>query len=70
MGNIVADVQGCATIRIEDQLVKLIGPQSIIGRSIVIASGADDLGKGGHELSLTNGNCGPSAAYGVVGITH
>ena len=70
LGNIEADSQGVARVRIEDRLVKLIGPQSIIGRSIVIASGEDDLGKGGHELSLTTGNSGPAAAWGVVGITH
>ena len=70
LGNIEADSQGVARVRIEDRLGKLIGPQSIIGRSIVIASGEDDLGKGGHELSLTTGNSGPAAAWGVVGITH
>ena len=44
-------------------------PQSIIGRSMVICTRADDLGKGGHELSLIDGNAGPAVAVAVVGIT-
>jgi Cu-Zn family superoxide dismutase len=55
-------------VNIEDRLVKLIGPHSIIGRSIVIKSGEDDLGRGGHEYSLSTGNSGQRIAGGVVGI--
>ena len=46
----------------------MIGPHSIIGRSILIKSGEDDLGRGGHELSLSTGNSGSRIAGGVVGI--
>jgi Cu-Zn family superoxide dismutase len=49
--------------------VKLIGPHSIIGRSIVITANEDDLGRGGHELSLSTGNSGPRIAGGVIGIS-
>jgi len=48
--------------------VKLIGPHSIIGRSIIIKSDADDLGRGGNEYSLSTGNSGKRIAGGVVGI--
>jgi len=68
LGNIEANADGKATIHIEDKLVKLIGPQSIIGRSIAVHANEDDLGKGGAEQSLVNGNAGPAIAYGVVGI--
>jgi Cu-Zn family superoxide dismutase len=54
---------------LEDRLVKLIGPHSIIGRSIVIKSNEDDLGRGGHEYSLSTGNSGQRVAGGVVGIS-
>jgi superoxide dismutase, Cu-Zn family len=49
-------------------VVKLIGPHSIIGRSILIKSNEDDLGRGGHEYSLSTGNSGQRVAGGVVGI--
>mmetsp|Transcript_9598 Transcript_9598/g.11948 ORF Transcript_9598/g.11948 Transcript_9598/m.11948 type:complete len:155 (+) Transcript_9598:141-605(+) len=68
LGNIEADADGKASIFIEDKLVKLIGPQSIIGRSIAIMAQEDDGGLGGHEQSLINGNAGVPVAYGVIGI--
>jgi Cu-Zn family superoxide dismutase len=46
----------------------LIGPHSIIGRSIIIKANEDDLGRGGHEYSLTTGNSGARIAGGVIGI--
>eukprot|EP01038_Epipyxis_sp_PR26KG_P015821 gene15821-21430_t len=68
LGNIEADETGTANVNIEDRLVKLIGPHSIIGRSIVIKSNPDDLGRGGTEYSLSTGNSGQRIAGGVVGI--
>mmetsp|Transcript_10565 Transcript_10565/g.20794 ORF Transcript_10565/g.20794 Transcript_10565/m.20794 type:complete len:155 (+) Transcript_10565:82-546(+) len=68
LGNVEADADGKAIINVSDKLVKLIGPQSIIGRSIAIMSQEDDLGLGGQEQSLINGNAGPAIAVGVVGI--
>ena len=55
-------------MHITDLQVKLIGPQSVIGRSIAIMEGEDDLGRGGHEKSLVNGAAGNPIAYGVVGL--
>ena len=68
LGNIDADEDGVANVNIEDRQVKLIGPHSIIGRSILVKSDADDLGRGGHEYSLSTGNSGQRIAGGVVGI--
>lgn len=70
LGNIEANEKGNAQVDVQDKLVKLIGPLSIIGRSIVIYSGEDDFGSGGTELSLVNGNAGNVVAYGVVGISN
>lgn len=39
---------------------------SVIGRSIMIHADPDDLGKGGHELSLTTGNAGARIACGEI----
>lgn len=69
IGNIVADEAGIAEVKIEDSMVKLYGPHSVIGRSIVIFAGEDDGGKGGQEKSLTTGNPGPAIACGVIGLS-
>jgi len=68
LGNVTSAADGKASVNISDSLVKLIGPQSVIGRSIVVYSGEDDLGKGGHENSLTNGNAGEIIGAGVIGL--
>lgn len=68
LGNIEADVDGTANVNIEDRQIKLIGPHSIIGRCILIKSNEDDLGRGGHEYSLSTGNSGSRIGGGVVGI--
>ncbi|CEP19051.1 hypothetical protein [Parasitella parasitica] len=69
LGNIIADNQGVATMKIEDKQLKLIGPLSIIGRTVIVHADEDDLGKGGHELSATTGNAGDRLACGVIGVT-
>ncbi|KAG2183136.1 hypothetical protein INT43_006131 [Umbelopsis isabellina] len=69
LGNVVADAEGKATLKVQDNLIKLIGPQSVIGRTLVVHAGEDDLGKGGHELSKTTGNAGDRWACGVIGGT-
>ena len=68
LGNVQADDHGIAMVDISDKLVKLLGPHSVIGRSVVIYAGADDSGRGGQENSLTTGNAGPRIACGVIGI--
>lgn len=62
LGNIIADSNGVAKFEITDHLVKLSGPFSVIGRSIVIHEDPDDLGLGGHSDSLTTGHAGASIA--------
>lgn len=69
LGNITAADDGTACVDITDKQVTLIGAQSVVGRTIVVHAGVDDLGKGGHELSKTTGNAGGRLACGVIGIT-
>lgn len=68
LGNFKTDGQGNSQGSISDKLVKLIGPESVVGRTIVVHAGTDDLGKGGHEQSKTTGNAGGRPACGVIGL--
>ncbi|EGX45974.1 Superoxide dismutase [Cu-Zn] [Orbilia oligospora] len=69
LGNITTDGSGVAKGTITDSQVSLIGPNSILGRTVVVHAGTDDLGKGGHADSLTTGNAGGRPACGVIGIS-
>ncbi|KAK0492928.1 extracellular Cu/Zn superoxide dismutase [Armillaria luteobubalina] len=69
LGNIQSDGNGVAVLDFRDGIIKLDGPLSIIGRSVVVHTGTDDLGKGGTPLSLTTGNAGDRAACGIIELT-
>jgi Cu-Zn family superoxide dismutase len=68
LGNITADSNGDCKFIIVDNMVKLNGPYSVIGRAIVIHEDPDDLGLGGHKDSLTTGHAGKRIGCGVIGI--
>jgi len=68
LGNVKTDGSGTASVNITDKSISLFGPYSIIGRTVVIHEGTDDLGKGGHADSKTVGHAGGRAACGVIGI--
>ncbi|KAH9880985.1 hypothetical protein J1614_001478, partial [Plenodomus biglobosus] len=70
LGNFKTDGQGNSEGSVEDKLIKLIGPDSVVGRTIVVHGGTDDLGRGGHEESKKTGNAGPRPACGVIGISN
>lgn len=69
LGNIIAGADGVAEATIVDSQIPLTGPNAVIGRALVVHELEDDLGKGGHELSLSTGNAGGRLACGVVGLT-
>ena len=68
LGNIVADANGNARYQMTDSMIKLRGTKcNIIGRGLIIHADEDDLGKGGHEDSLTTGHAGKRIACAVIG---
>ena len=69
LGNLDADINGNCEFNIVDDLVKLTGKYSVIGRSIVIHEDEDDLGLGNYEDSLTTGHSGKRLACGVIGYS-
>lgn len=69
LGNITTDSKGVAKGTKQDLLVKLIGENSILGRTVVVHAGTDDYGKGGFEDSKTTGHAGTRPACGVIGLT-
>ncbi|XP_010510677.1 PREDICTED: superoxide dismutase [Cu-Zn] 2, chloroplastic [Camelina sativa] len=69
LGNIIANADGVAETTIVDNQIPLTGPNCVVGRAFVVHELKDDLGKGGHELSLTTGNAGGRLACGVIGLT-
>jgi len=64
LGNIAADENGNAHLDWIDPLLSLSGSHNIIGRSVVVHGGADDL------KSQPSGAAGPRVAFGVIGFAN
>jgi Cu-Zn family superoxide dismutase len=62
LGNITADTQGMASYDRTDRLVRLDGPDSVLGRAVIVHAGADDY------ATQPTGNAGARLACGVIGI--
>jgi Cu-Zn family superoxide dismutase len=62
LGNIEAKDDGTAHLELNDTMIKLNGEHSIIGRSIIVHAGEDDL------ESQPTGDAGARVACGVIGI--
>ncbi len=62
-GNLTAEADGKAHLEWTDPTLTLAGPDSIIGRSVIVHAMADDL------TTQPAGNSGPRVACGVIGIS-
>jgi Cu-Zn family superoxide dismutase len=62
LGNIVADDKGVADLEWFDPMMQLSGPQSIIGRAVIVHAKEDDL------KTQPTGNAGAREACGVIGV--
>jgi len=62
LGNVEADGSGNAGYDRLDSHLRLNGPDTIIGRGVIVHAGADDL------TSQPSGAAGPRVACGVIGV--
>jgi len=62
LGNITADASGKAVYDRVDKMIALSGPNSIIGRGIIVHAGRDDL------KSQPSGDAGARVGCGVIGL--
>jgi len=69
LGNVEAKADGVVALNIEESLFSLSGERSVIGCSMSIHAGVDDLGNGEHDLSKATGNAGECLACGVIRLT-
>ena len=70
LGNVEVGADGRAVFDQEDRLINIYGDSAnIVGRSVVVHGGVDDLGLGGNEESLKTGNAGARVACGVIGLS-
>ncbi|XP_066576881.1 extracellular superoxide dismutase [Cu-Zn] isoform X2 [Amia ocellicauda] len=53
----------------KDSKATLLGPDTVLGRAVVIHEKEDDLGKGGDAGSLLHGNAGKRLACCVIGVS-
>ncbi|CAL1528919.1 unnamed protein product [Lymnaea stagnalis] len=69
LGNIQQEPNGTIPeLVLTDRFVTLYGDWSVLGRAIVVHEKADDLGRGGDQASLTNGNAGSRLGCCVIGL--
>ena len=63
----VIAANGVASVDKRSELLSLVGPESVLGRTIVVHVMKDDLGQGGNAESLASGNAHGRLACGIIG---
>jgi len=66
-GNLITDSAGTAEFSVTNVMLASLTVNDVLGRAFVVHERMDDLGYGGHPLSLKNGNSGRRIACGVIG---
>lgn len=66
INNMTSDNEGNVKLHFKDNLVSLYDPHSVVGRSVIIHEGVDDLGLGNNEQSLITGNAGGRMACAII----
>jgi len=66
LGNVNFTAEKTSSVSFSDSVISLVGRQTIVGRSLVIHLGTDDLGRGGQNDSLTTGHAGGRYACGPI----
>eukprot|EP01017_Pseudomicrothorax_dubius_P033503 TRINITY_DN4495_c0_g1_i3.p1 TRINITY_DN4495_c0_g1~~TRINITY_DN4495_c0_g1_i3.p1 ORF type:complete len:201 (+),score=36.48 TRINITY_DN4495_c0_g1_i3:113-715(+) len=66
LGNIETNANGEVRGKMNDHMITLSGPNSILGLPCMIHAGEDDFGLGGFQDSKTTGHAGPRIACGTV----
>jgi Cu-Zn family superoxide dismutase len=69
LGNLITNANGAASYSFTDNMIKLRGKASILGRGLIIHADPDDCGEGGFEDSLTTGHSGKRIACAIIGYS-
>lgn len=67
LGNIIVNADGTCNQTINVDYLPLEGPDSVMGRSMVIHAMVDDMGVKNTHDSRTSGSSGEKLYYGVIG---
>lgn len=67
--NVSLDGSGQINLQLPADLLPLVGPNSIVGRALVIHEKKDDLGQGDEWDSNSTGHAGSPLGCAVIGIT-
>ncbi|KAI8068234.1 copper/zinc superoxide dismutase [Gongronella butleri] len=68
MGNLYSNGPSeAAVLDLDDVFIPLVGPFSVVGRTVVLHADEDDLGKGNASDSKTTGHAGDRIACAIIG---